>query len=819
MTDSQLVIVRGSTPLLVMTVPDKITLSDIADGTITISQKRSGVKIIKKLSEMTFDERNRAYSVFLTQAETLSLDSAWLASIQAKLCDNADVVLVSFMYDVEVLQVNNENILSLDQPSGTAYETPFEGKGIDFLPDLINFQPKINLESVITSGDYEQLINKPSIGGVTLIGDLSLSDLGAYTKSEIDSTIEEINQKDSTQDTRMDGIDTRIDGVDASIDALDTRADGIDTRIDGVDTRLNNQIGNYVVSRNVESNEYSNSQIDTFFNGFAREIDDLENRIDDQIGLHTLARNVLADEYSNSEIDSALAGKVNTEAGKGLSTEDYTTAEKTKLGDLPTSSELTTSLNGKVDKITGKGLSTEDYTTDEKSKLSGIETGAQVNKVETVNSIQPDSNKNVALTAENIPADGIGDKTVSGNPITVTDALESIAKDLQVEFGPIQEGSGDPSPTNIRPISGRTEVNVERMGFNQWDEEWESGSYDANTGLPVTYGSRIRCKNPIRVVSGAQYYFRYRNTVIIRFYDFDDNFMGSSFNATAQNSIVTVPSNAVYMRIALEGATYYSNNVCINISDPEKNGTYEPYHGQSIQIPFGQTVYGGHVDFVTGKVRVTHGYISDLGTLTWNKDATHNAFYVSISGSLSNSHSVYCSCYAFSGYSIPPYRLDKTISFAALYGYHTVSVYDTSYIDSDANTFKSAMSGVQLVYELENPVELTLTPAQLSLLEGTNILTGDGVINLTYLGSEASNVQDEIDEFENGLNNVIGSIAFIENTTAKTSHAVGEYIILNGIFCKVIAAVSSGETLSFGTNIQATTIGAELRAIWSQLNA
>ena len=37
---------------------------------------------------------------------------------------------------------------------------------------------------------------------------------------------------------------------------------------------------------------------------------------------------------------------------------------------------LTTAISGKVDKITGKGLSTEDYTTTEKTKLSGIATGA-----------------------------------------------------------------------------------------------------------------------------------------------------------------------------------------------------------------------------------------------------------------------------------------------------------------------------------------------------------------------------------------------------------------------------------------------------------
>ena len=40
---------------------------------------------------------------------------------------------------------------------------------------------------------------------------------------------------------------------------------------------------------------------------------------------------------------------------------------------------LQAALDSKVEKITGKGLSTEDYTTAEKTKLSGIAAGAQVN--------------------------------------------------------------------------------------------------------------------------------------------------------------------------------------------------------------------------------------------------------------------------------------------------------------------------------------------------------------------------------------------------------------------------------------------------------
>lgn len=42
-------------------------------------------------------------------------------------------------------------------------------------------------------------------------------------------------------------------------------------------------------------------------------------------------------------------------------------------------SSVTEKLAGKVDKVTGKGLSTEDYTTIEKTKLAGIDAGAQKN--------------------------------------------------------------------------------------------------------------------------------------------------------------------------------------------------------------------------------------------------------------------------------------------------------------------------------------------------------------------------------------------------------------------------------------------------------
>lgn len=101
----------------------------------------------------------------------------------------------------------------------------------------------------------------------------------------------------------------------------------------------------------------------------------------------------------NKVIKAELDKKVDKVAGKQLSTEDYTSAEKTKLASLSnyndtaiqkkasdntaaieteknraTNAEkaLTDAVATKVDKVSGKGLSTNDYTAAEKQKLAGL---------------------------------------------------------------------------------------------------------------------------------------------------------------------------------------------------------------------------------------------------------------------------------------------------------------------------------------------------------------------------------------------------------------------------------------------------------------
>ena len=74
-------------------------------------------------------------------------------------------------------------------------------------------------------------------------------------------------------------------------------------------------------------------------------------------------------------------------------------------------SSVTTELAKKVDKVDGKGLSTNDYTTNEKTKLDGIEAGAQKNTVTSVNS----KTGAVTLGASDVSAVGLtGNDTIAG---------------------------------------------------------------------------------------------------------------------------------------------------------------------------------------------------------------------------------------------------------------------------------------------------------------------------------------------------------------------------------------------------------------------
>ena len=113
-----------------------------------------------------------------------------------------------------------------------------------------------------------------------------------------------------------------------------------------------------------------------------------------QVGLGSVDNTADLDKPVSKATQSALDTKVDKEDGKGLSSNDYTSAEKEKLAgiemganryvhpDTHGANMIVTSpqrrftsdaeLGGKVDKVEGKGLSSNDYTTAEKNKLAAL---------------------------------------------------------------------------------------------------------------------------------------------------------------------------------------------------------------------------------------------------------------------------------------------------------------------------------------------------------------------------------------------------------------------------------------------------------------
>ena len=93
-------------------------------------------------------------------------------------------------------------------------------------------------------------------------------------------------------------------------------------------------------------------------------------------------------------------------------------------------------------------------------------------------------------------------KTVSGNPISVSDALARPAESLVIEILPQQSGSGDPSPDNVRPITGYTGVNIYRESAYDPDADpTYSISWQDEAG--TVYGGELDVTNGVLTVNSV----------------------------------------------------------------------------------------------------------------------------------------------------------------------------------------------------------------------------------------------------------------------------------------------------------------------------
>lgn len=130
---------------------------------------------------------------------------------------------------------------------------------------------------------------------------------------------------------------------------------------------------------------------------------------------------IAAEQTRAKGIEGNLQSAINTL--NGANTVNGSVAKTVKDAVDAAQATLQGNIDKKVDKVSGKGLSTNDYTNDEKTKLEGIAAGAQVNVIETVKV------NGVALT----PTAKAVDVTVptgalaSKNKVSETDLVDALA--------------------------------------------------------------------------------------------------------------------------------------------------------------------------------------------------------------------------------------------------------------------------------------------------------------------------------------------------------------------------------------------------------
>lgn len=221
----------------------------------------------------------------------------------------------------------------------------------------------------------------------------------------------------------------------------------------------------------------------------------------------------------------------------------------------------------------------------------------------------------------------------SGNPV-VCYPVAGYPLGVKASWEPMQEGSGTPSPENIRPIKGRDNVRVERCGENVIEFlSTEDSSSDIKIAVDaeknITLNGTFAGKGNITIgtcrlhwVAGKTYTMYVKKvggsaslgsgdgiTFAYALFSTDYNhyFRGdtnsTNLNVYIARDVALVETELVFMLQCWRNGTVF-NNYKFQIEVVEGTTaptTYTPYIGQTTPLTLPETVYGGEVDAVTGE--------------------------------------------------------------------------------------------------------------------------------------------------------------------------------------------------------------------------
>ena len=353
--------------------------------------------------------------------------------------------------------------------------------------------------------------------------------------------------------------------------------------------------------------------------------------------------------------------------------------------------------------------------------------------------------------------------TETGAVVSFDGEPQTGIKDLTVAITAVQAGTGDPSPTNVRAISGWTGANVSVKGKNllaPWVTTQTYGgiAYTANADGTFTTANTATANSQIlsprfRLPAGA-----YKlsgcpsggstSTYYMRIIEYSGSTNTAVGNATDSGSGVnyTVQSgqNDLLVFCAVQNGKTAPSGVwspMLRLAS-DTDATYTPYTGTTTPISWQSTagtVYGGTLDVTTGELTVTHDIITidgvNVKVTSTNTSNNVRYFYGTLlpvgSVATSDAHPIICDRFkskssvaagnAYVSTGTDPKKIlvfclvDQSISTVA-----------------DANTWFSS-NNTHIVYELATPTTYTLTPEQVETLIGVNNVWADcGAVTVEY---------------------------------------------------------------------------------------
>ena len=346
----------------------------------------------------------------------------------------------------------------------------------------------------------------------------------------------------------------------------------------------------------------------------------------------------------------------------------------------------------------------------------------------------------------------------TGNPLQCH-PVAAYPLGVTASWEPTQDGSGEPSPDNIRPISGRETVSVERCGGNvieflRTNDSHESVKIAVDAEKNITLnGALTRGANIIigmcrlHWVAGKTYTMYVKKvggsaslgsgdgiTFAYSLFtqDYNRYFRGdtrsTNLNAYIASDAALAETELVFMLQCWRANTVFNNfkfqiEVIPGTTAPT---TYTPYTGQTAALTLPSTVYGGTVDAVTGEGQETWKIATiDAKKIKFSSDGNDrfwNLPYHTADGATGASK-IICSHFISSTFSVnepyaffftQPNRLQNLFSSLDELNDYCAAQY-------------AAGTPVQIVYQsLKEPVPFTATGAQpIPALPGVNTLMTD----------------------------------------------------------------------------------------------